>query len=97
MHTVFECNSIDTLWQKIKNIFDLKCDNYEVFAQPNLNSLSLSLISQVIYNRIKLCPKEEKEYRTDNKFIVSHINYLINRETKVDSINLLKSLLDRLD
>ena len=97
MHTVFECNSIDTLWQKIKNIFDLKCDNYEVFAQPNLNSLSLSLISQVIYNRIKLCPKEEKEYRTDNKFIVSHINYLINRETKVDSINLLKSLLDRLN
>ena len=87
MHTVFECHSIDTLWQKIKNIFDLKCDNYEVLA----------LTSQLIYNRIKLSPKEEKKFRTDNTFIASHINYLINRETKVDSKNLLKSLLDRLD
>ena len=97
MHTVFECHSIDTLWQKIKNIFDLKCDNHEVLAHPNLNSLSLALISQLIFNRIRLCPKEEKKYRSDNTFIASHINYLINRETRVDNKTLLKSLLDRLD
>ena len=97
VHTVFECHSIDTLWQKIKNIFDLKCDNHEVLAHPNLNSLSLALISQLIFNRIRLCPKEEKKYRSDNTFIASHINYLINRETRVDNKTLLKSLLDRLD
>ena len=66
MHTVFECYSIEPLWQKIKNIFCLKCDNHEVLAHPNLNSLSLALISQLIYNRIKLCPKEEKKYRSDD-------------------------------
>ena len=96
MHTVFECNSIDSLWHKIKSIFYIDCENYEVMAHSNLNHLSLALISQIIYNRIKLDPKEEKKYRSDNKFIASHITYLINRETNINNQIFLKTLLDNL-
>ena len=46
---------------------------------------------------VPLTSQEEKKFRTDNTFIASHINYLINRETRVDNKTLLKSLLDRLD
>ena len=38
MHTVFECYSIDTLWQKIKNIFCLKCyKNENMFVESTVN------------------------------------------------------------
>ena len=80
-----------------KSIFYKDCENYEVMAHSNLNHLSLALISQIIYNRIKLDPKEEKKYRSDNKFIASHITYLINRETNINNQIFLKTLLDNLN
>ena len=88
---------IVSLWHKIQSIFYIDCENYEVMAHLNLNHLSLALISQIIYNRIKLDPKEEKKYRSDNKFIASHITYLINRETNINNQIFLKTLLDNLN
>ena len=54
MHTIFECYSINTLWYEIKGLFNLTGENYEIFAHPDLNHLSLALIAQLIYNRIRI-------------------------------------------
>lgn len=96
MHTVFECHHIKSIWQNIKNLFYLHCENYEVLAHPNLNHLSLALISLIIYNRIRLGPDEEKKYNSDKSFIISHITYLLNRENNVTSQQFLLDLLNRL-
>ena len=96
MHTVFECQDIDSLWKKIKELFHLQCENYEVFAHPTLNHLSLALISQIIYNRIRLNLTEEKKYHSDNSFIISHTTYLLNRENNVINQHFLSDLLKKL-
>ena len=96
MHTVFECQDIDSLWNKIKELFHLQCENYEVFAHPTLNHLSLALISQIIYNRIRLNLTEEKKYHSDNSFIISHTTYLLNRENNVINQHFLSDLLKKL-
>ena len=96
MHTIFECESINTLWHKIKELFSLTGENYEIFSHPNLNHLSLALNAQLIYNRIRITPEENKKYISDNRSIISHIQYMLNRERNVDNKNMLKDLLDRL-
>ena len=65
MHTIFECESIKTLWYEIKGLFYLTGENYEIFSQPNLNHLLLALIAQLIYNRIRITPEENKKYTSD--------------------------------
>ena len=96
MHTVFECQFIDSLWSKIKQLFYLECENYEVLAHPTLNHLSIALISQLIYNRIRLNFTEEKKYHSDNSFIISHTTYLLNRENNVINQTFLGDLLNKL-
>ena len=96
MHTIFECNSIEMLWYEIKGLFHLTGENYEMFSHPNLNHLSLALIAQLIYNRIRISPEENKKYTSDKRFIYSHIQYMINRERNVDNKNMLIELLGRL-
>ena len=95
MHTVFEFH-IDSLWKKIKELFHLQCENYEVFAHPTLNHLSLALISQIIYNQIRLYQTEERKHHSNNSFIISHTTYLLNRENNEINQHFLLDLLNKL-
>ena len=92
MHTIFECESIKTLWYEIKGLFHLTGDN----SNLNLNHSSLALIAQLIYNHIRISPEENKKYTSDKRFINSHIQYMLNRERNVDNKNMLTDLLVRL-